>query len=102
MRDYVHWDDQPYSIEAIPDSFARGYRIASTQPQGPVYLCWDAALQEDPVTGPIPTIDASRAQPPAPMIAPIPMSVTLNAVSVRLSPNCGPPTLARISSRFLV
>jgi acetolactate synthase-1/2/3 large subunit len=61
VRDYVHWDDQPYSIEAIPDSFARGYRIASTQPQGPVYLCWDAALQEDPVTGPIPTIDASRA-----------------------------------------
>jgi len=68
VRDYVHWDDQPYSIEAIPDSFARGYRIASTQPQGPVYLCWDAALQEDPVTGPIPTIDAGRAQPPAPMM----------------------------------
>jgi hypothetical protein len=42
------------------------------------------------------------AKIPAPMIAPIPMSVTLNAVSVRFSPNWGPPTLARISSRFLV
>ena len=46
----------------------------------------------------VPTV----AKIPAPMIAPIPMSVTLKAVSVRFSENCGPPTLARISSRFLV
>jgi hypothetical protein len=46
----------------------------------------------------VPTV----AKIPAPMIAPIPMSVTLKAVSVRFSENCGPPTLASISSRFLV
>jgi hypothetical protein len=46
----------------------------------------------------VPTV----AKIPAPMIAPIPMSVTLKAVSVRFNENCGPPTLASISSRFLV
>jgi len=42
------------------------------------------------------------AKIPAPMIAPIPMSVTLKALSVRFSENCGPPALASMSSRFLV
>lgn len=68
VRDYVRWDDQPYSVDAIPDSFARGYRIALTHPQGPVYLCWDSALQEDPLDHEVPLIDPARAQPPAPIM----------------------------------
>jgi acetolactate synthase-1/2/3 large subunit len=49
VRDYTKWDDQPSSADGIPTSFARGYRVALTEPQGPVYLCYDAQLQEDPL-----------------------------------------------------
>jgi acetolactate synthase-1/2/3 large subunit len=68
VRDYVRWDDQPYTVDGVPESFARGYRIALTHPQGPVYLCYDAALQEDPLDHPVPEIDPARSQPPAPMM----------------------------------
>jgi acetolactate synthase-1/2/3 large subunit len=49
VRDYTKWDDQPSAVDGIPASFARGYRVAMTEPQGPVYLCYDAQLQEDPL-----------------------------------------------------
>ena len=35
VRDYVKWDDQPYSLADVPDSFIRGYRIATTEPMAP-------------------------------------------------------------------
>jgi acetolactate synthase-1/2/3 large subunit len=62
VRDYTKWDDQPTSVDGIPTSFARGYRVAMTEPQGPVYLCYDAQLQEDPLTREIalPSPTASR------------------------------------------
>ena len=49
VRDYVKWDYQPTSIEGVPESFARAYSIMTTEPQGPVYMCYDAALQEEPL-----------------------------------------------------
>ncbi|MBI2873824.1 MAG: thiamine pyrophosphate-binding protein [Firmicutes bacterium] len=49
VRDYVKWDDQPASLEAIPESFARAFQLASADPQGPVYLCYDVAIQEQPL-----------------------------------------------------
>jgi acetolactate synthase-1/2/3 large subunit len=49
VRDFVKWDDQPATVDSIADSFGRAYRIALSEPQGPVYLCYDAQLQEDPV-----------------------------------------------------
>ena len=49
VRDYVKWDYQPTSIEGVPESFARAYSIMTTEPQGPVYMCYDAALQEAPL-----------------------------------------------------
>jgi acetolactate synthase-1/2/3 large subunit len=49
IRDYVKWDYQPTSIEGVPESFARAYSIMTTEPQGPVYMCYDAALQEEPL-----------------------------------------------------
>ena len=62
VRDYTKWDDQPSSVDGIPGSFARGYRVATTEPQGPVYLCYDAALQEDPLVQDValPPTDAAR------------------------------------------
>ncbi len=65
VRDYVKWDDQPASPQSIVESFIRAHRIAMTEPRGPVYLCFDAALQEHDLEGavPIPAID--RFAPPA-------------------------------------
>ena len=50
VRDYVKWDYQPTSIEGVPESFARAYSVMMTEPQGPVYMCYDAGLQEEPLT----------------------------------------------------
>ena len=46
VRDFVKYDDQPYSLESVPESLLRAYRIATTDPKGPVYVCLDADLQE--------------------------------------------------------
>ena len=46
IRDYTKWDDQPHTIDAVPDSFARAYSVMMTEPQGPVYTCYDATLLE--------------------------------------------------------
>jgi acetolactate synthase-1/2/3 large subunit len=69
VRDYTKWDDQPASVDGIPASFARGYRVAMTQPQGPVYLCYDAQLQEDPLNREIPLPSQSAARVPTRMAA---------------------------------
>jgi acetolactate synthase-1/2/3 large subunit len=47
VRDYTKWDDQPASVASVPESIARGYRVATAAPQGPVYIALDAGLQED-------------------------------------------------------
>ncbi len=66
VRDYVKWDDQPATVADFPASFARAYRIATTEPAGPVYLCYDAGLQEDPLEGPVPVEHVARAALPTP------------------------------------
>jgi hypothetical protein len=62
VRDYVKWDYQPTSIEGVPESFARAYSIMTTEPQGPIYMCYDAALQETP-------LESAAALPPASAVA---------------------------------
>src|SRR6266852_4444742 len=69
VRDYTKWDDQPASVDGIPTSFARGYRVAMTEPQGPVYLCYDAQLQEDPLDRVIPLPSPSASRVPTRMAA---------------------------------
>ena len=49
-RQYTKWDNQPSSVEGIVDSFRRAYSVMMTQPQGPIYMCYDALLQELPLT----------------------------------------------------
>jgi acetolactate synthase-1/2/3 large subunit len=65
VRDYVKWDDQPASLAAIPEAIVRGYRIATTEPCGPVYVCLDAGLQEAPLDEDVPLPDVARHRPPA-------------------------------------
>ena len=50
VRDYTKWDYQPGSVHGIPDSFARAYSIMMAEPQGPIYMCYDAGIQEAPLT----------------------------------------------------
>src|SRR5213596_964637 len=66
VRDYVKLDDQPASVAAIPEAFLRAWRLARTEPQGPVYLCLDAALQEEALERPVPLPDVARFQPATP------------------------------------
>ena len=68
IRDYIKWDYQPTAIEGVPESFARAYSIMTTQPQGPIYMCYDAALQEAPLTKDIPLPPASAVATPSPMM----------------------------------
>jgi acetolactate synthase-1/2/3 large subunit len=69
VRDYVKWDDQPASVADFGPSFARGYRIATTEPAGPVYLCYDAGLQEDELAKPVSVRAEIAAARPAAMQA---------------------------------
>ena len=71
VRDYVKWDDQPFSFDSIPDSFARGYRVAMTEPKGPVYLCYDVGLQLDELPHPIPLPNPSKFQTPPALLGDI-------------------------------
>jgi acetolactate synthase I/II/III large subunit len=64
VRDYTKWDDQPFSIAAVPESIARACRIATSEPAGPVYIGLDAGLQEDRIEGDIPSPDLDRLGPP--------------------------------------
>lgn len=50
IRGFVKWDDQPVSLGALAHSLHRGYSIATSFPQGPVYVTLDAGLQEDLLT----------------------------------------------------
>src|SRR4029079_3436238 len=69
VRAYTKWDDQPYSLADVPDSFIRGYRIAMTEPTAPVYINYDADIQEDALTAPFDIPDVNRYAAPAPMQA---------------------------------
>src|SRR5499433_3161377 len=66
VRDYVKLDDQPASVAAIPEALLRCWRLAVTEPQGPVYLCLDAGLQEESLASSIALPDVTRFQPAAP------------------------------------
>src|SRR5256885_8365612 len=67
VRDFVKWDDQPASVADFAPSFARGYRIATTEPAGPVYLCYDAGLQEDTLARPVDVAAVAAAARPSPV-----------------------------------
>jgi acetolactate synthase-1/2/3 large subunit len=65
VRDFVKYDDQPYSLESVGESLFRAYRIATTDPKGPVYVCLDADLQEQRMNAPLLVPDARLYRAPA-------------------------------------
>ena len=68
VRLYTKWDYQPTAIEGVPESFARAYSIMTTQPQGPIYMCYDAAMQEEELKSPVALPPPDAARTPAPMM----------------------------------
>jgi acetolactate synthase-1/2/3 large subunit len=48
-RDFLKWDDQPVSLQHFAESAVRAYKMAMTEPRGPVMVVLDATLQENPV-----------------------------------------------------
>ena len=69
VRDYTKYDYQPTSIEGVPDSFMRAYSSMVTEPAGPVYLCYDAMLQEARLDRAVAVPPPGTAKAPAPMAA---------------------------------
>jgi thiamine pyrophosphate-dependent acetolactate synthase large subunit-like protein len=70
IREYTKWDDQPASPAAAREAILRGTWIANTVPQGPVYINFDAELQESKVSEPLPSIDPARYMPQVATAAP--------------------------------
>jgi acetolactate synthase-1/2/3 large subunit len=68
VRNYVKWDYQPAAIDGVPESFARAYAVMTTEPQGPVYMCYDAWLQEEPLAGDVPLPPKEAVVTPAPLM----------------------------------
>src|SRR5262249_46095347 len=96
VRDYVKWDYQPTSIEGVPESFARAYSIMTTEPQGPIYMCYDAALQEEPLARKVPLPPAGAAATPTAM-APDPKAI--EAIADKLITAEHPLLLAEYAGR---
>ena len=67
VRNFIKWDAQPASIPSAQEALLRARQIATTAPQGPVYVCFDAALQESKLTTSPALPDPTRylAPPPA-------------------------------------
>jgi len=74
VRDYTKWDYQPTVIDGVPESFARAYGVMMTEPQGPIYMCYDAWLQEQPLDHEVPLPPAS-AMPVPSLLAPDPAAL---------------------------
>lgn len=70
VRDFVKWDDQPGSVAAVPESFIRAYRLATTPPMGPVYICYDSDVQEKKLNGEVPFSSLDRYPAALPIQAP--------------------------------
>src|SRR6266545_2550272 len=50
VRDFIKWDDLPFSLPHFAESAVRAYKIAMTPPMMPVLVVVDGGLQEDPIS----------------------------------------------------
>lgn len=66
VRPFIKWDAQPASATASQEALLRATQIATSAPMGPVYVCFDAALQESKLPAPLPLPDIQRYLPPPP------------------------------------
>ncbi len=67
VRAYTKWDYQPAVIDGVPEAFARAYSVMMTEPRGPIYMCYDAWLQEQPLEHDVPLPPPGAAKVPSPI-----------------------------------
>ncbi|MEO8755215.1 MAG: thiamine pyrophosphate-dependent enzyme, partial [Casimicrobiaceae bacterium] len=65
VRDYVKWDDQPFSLRGTVESLLRANQLTRTAPTAPCYISIDQRMQEDPLPDPYVARDVARYAPPA-------------------------------------
>jgi len=69
IRHYTKWDDQPASPQAAVEAVLRANQIARSAPRGPVYVCLDVGLQEEPLADKVSIPDPKRFAPaPSPAV----------------------------------
>ena len=66
VRDYVKWDDQPFSLHGTLEALLRANQLTRTSPMAPCYVSLDQRMQEDPLPARILPRDVLRHAPPAP------------------------------------
>ncbi|MEN9709267.1 MAG: hypothetical protein RIQ68_1675, partial [Pseudomonadota bacterium] len=66
IRDFIKWDNQPSSADALVEAMARANIITRSEPKAPVYICLDAGLQESTLEKQPEWPDLNRLKPPAP------------------------------------
>jgi thiamine pyrophosphate-dependent acetolactate synthase large subunit-like protein len=64
VRPYTKWDDQPASPAAAREALMRAWFLAHAAPMGPVYVNFDAEMQEAKLSEPLDAIDVARFTPP--------------------------------------
>ena len=70
-RARLHEVGRPARLGAAAlEAIVRAYRIATTLPQGPVYVALDAALQEEALAAPVPLPALDRSRVATPGVAP--------------------------------
>src|SRR5689334_7414941 len=62
---YTKWDYQPHTIDGVPEAFARAYAVMMAEPAGPVYMCYDAWLQEQKLDHEVPLPPRHAARVPS-------------------------------------
>ena len=65
VRDYVKWDDFPRSVESVPESMIRAQTLMTTEPQAPVFLCFDTSYLEERLPSGFSAPDVRRYPAPA-------------------------------------
>jgi thiamine pyrophosphate-dependent acetolactate synthase large subunit-like protein len=63
LRNYIKWDAQPASPAATQEALARAAWLANTAPKAPVYVNFDAGMQEAALTEPPPPLRIERFRP---------------------------------------
>ena len=96
VRAYTKWDYQPTVIGGVPESFARAYAVMMSEPRGPVYMCYDAWLQEQPLEAEVPLPPKGAAKLPS-RLAPDPAA--LKQASILLLQAKRPVILAEFVGR---
>jgi thiamine pyrophosphate-dependent acetolactate synthase large subunit-like protein len=66
IRNFVKWDNQPASPDALVEAMARANLLTRTEPTAPVYVCLDAGLQEASLSEEPAWPDLARIEAPSP------------------------------------